>query len=77
MTKPLTRQQRWRRKNPHRYLAYLYTQAAKRLGVLTPEACEICGAEKTEAHHPDYERPGLVQWLCRKCHNQIHARGGA
>lgn len=76
MTKPLTRQQRWRRNNPRRYLAHLYTQAAKRLGVLAPLPCEVCGREKAEAHHPDYDRPGEVKWLCRKHHKQLHARGG-
>lgn len=73
--RPLTRQQQWRRKNPKRYLAHLYTQAARRMGVLKQQPCEHCGAEKTEAHHPDYDMPGLVQWLCRRCHNRVHARG--
>lgn len=75
MTKPLTRQQQWRRANPRRYLAHLYVEAAKRCGILTPQPCEICGG-KAEAHHPDYNRPGDVRWLCRKHHAQLHARGG-
>jgi hypothetical protein len=74
MTKPLTRQQQWRRANPRRYLAHLYVEAAKRCGILTPQPCEICGG-KAEAHHPDYNRPGDVRWLCRKHHAQLHARG--
>ena len=75
MTKPLTRQQQWRRANPRRYLAHLYVEAAKRCGILTPQPCEVCGG-KAEAHHPDYNRPGDVRWLCRKHHAQLHARGG-
>ena len=74
MTRPLTRQQKWRRANPRRYLAHLYVAAAMRVGMIKAHPCEVCGAEKAEAHHPDYERPGLVQWLCRKHHQQLHAR---
>lgn len=76
MTRPLTRQQKWRRANPRRYAAHLYVETLKRLGVLRQQPCEICGAEKTDAHHPDYDRPGDVQWLCRQHHLQVHARGG-
>lgn len=75
MTKPLTRQQQWRRNNPRRYAAHLYVETLKRLGVLSPQPCEACGAT-AEAHHPDYDRPGDVRWLCRKHHVQLHARGG-
>ncbi|QEU07342.1 hypothetical protein [Paracoccus yeei] len=75
MTKTLTRQQQWRRENPRRYLAHLYVEAAKRLKVIVPESCEVCGAEKADAHHDDYSRPGHVRWLCRRHHNQHHARG--
>jgi hypothetical protein len=69
-----TRQQRWRRANPRRYAAHLYVEAGKRLGFITPQPCETCGAEKAEAHHEDYSRPGEVRWLCRKHHRQLHAR---
>lgn len=72
----VTRQKAWRLTHPEKYLAHLYVEAAKRTGFLTPLPCEICGCEKAEAHHPDYTRPGLVQWLCRGHHNQLHARGG-
>lgn len=73
MAKPLNRQQRWRRENPRRYAAHLHVENLKRLGILTPEPCEVCG-EKAEAHHDDYDRPGDVRWLCRRHHRQVHAR---
>lgn len=76
MTKPMTRQQVWRRTNPQRYLAHLYVEAAKRMGVLSRQPCEVCGAAKTDGHHDDYSRPGEVRWLCRKHHRLHHARGG-
>lgn len=72
--KQLTRQQKWRQRNPASYLAHLTVQNAVRLGVLTPEPCEVCGAEKAEAHHPDYTKPLEVVWLCRKHHAALHKR---
>lgn len=74
MTKPLTRQQRWRRDNPRRYAAHLYVQLGKRLGFIVPQPCAVCGSPKAEAHHEDYDRPGTVQWLCRKHHVERHKR---
>ena len=34
--------------------------------------CEICGAEKAEAHHDDYDKTLEVRWLCFKCHREWH-----
>src|SRR5580704_4071150 len=34
--------------------------------------CQRCGAEKSEAHHPDYLKPLDVVWLCAPCHRFIH-----
>jgi hypothetical protein len=28
----------------------------------------VCGKQKIEVHHPDYEDPFLVGFLCSKCH---------
>ena len=38
---------------------------------LTPLPCLICG-DKSEAHHPDYDLPLDVVWLCRKHHKETH-----
>lgn len=76
MTRKLTRQQKWRRANPLRYAAHLHVETLKRLGILSPQPCEVCG-EKAEAHHDDYSRPGDVRWLCRLHHRQFHLRGEA
>lgn len=74
MTKKLTRQQRWRRQNPIRYAAHLHVETLKRLGLLIVQPCEVCGADKSDAHHDDYSRPGDVRWLCRRHHREHHAK---
>lgn len=36
--------------------------------------CEVCGQEKSEAHHSDYSRPLEVQWLCTAHHAERERR---
>lgn len=38
------------------------------------QPCEVCGAEKSEAHHDDYTKPLSVRWLCRSHHRLHHER---
>lgn len=59
------------------------TRRAISRGVLTrPDSCEECRHEPTplrngktvgvHAHHPDYNQPLRVIWLCRACHRDWH-----
>jgi hypothetical protein len=42
-------------------------------GVLVKEPCKYCGDTDVEAHHPDYDRPEYVWWVCRECHKwKVH-----
>ena len=37
------------------------------------KCCSRCQTtESIEAHHPDYDDPRRVEWLCRKCHRALH-----
>ena len=76
--KPRNRQQRWRARHPKSYLAHLTVTNALRLGVIVRQPCAICGDPKAEAHHPDYDLPLTVIWLCRPHHRAHHAtvKGG-
>lgn len=60
----------WKRKNAARcFLNY-----NKALGNIISEPCAFCGKTAVEAHHPDYDEPLLIVWLCSDCHKKIHPR---
>lgn len=66
-THPLSPSQRF--KDNVRSKAGVY----KRRGLLNPLPCEVCGTTiKVEMHHPDYEYPLIVAWLCRASHVDHH-----
>jgi predicted DNA-binding protein YlxM (UPF0122 family) len=61
-------------------------KAIARGRVKRPEACEMCGnkppkkkngASQVEAHHPDYNKPLEVMWLCQRCHHKWHKENHA
>lgn len=45
-----------------------------RKGYIKKEPCAICGSKDTEAHHPDYNYPLKIIWLCHKHHYEIHKK---
>lgn len=61
---------RFKELNPEKVRAHLLVAAAVRSGVLVrPDACESCFRFcRPDAHHEDYAKPLVVDWLCRKCH---------
>lgn len=53
--------------------ANLVIHLLRRNGWLTPQPCQRCGhTDHLDAHHPDYDRPLDVIWLCRTHHNELH-----
>lgn len=62
----------WQEKNLVKRAAHVIAGNAIKYGKLIPEPCEVCGKEKVDAHHDDYEKPLDVRWLCRKHHNEHH-----
>ncbi len=44
------------------------------MGRMFRGVCEICQAERVDAHHDDYSRPLSVRWLCRGHHLEHHRR---
>ena len=57
-----------------KYQARQEVLKALRKGILIKESCVICGEEKAEAHHKNYDRPLDVIWLCQKHHKETHKK---
>ncbi len=59
---------------PERLKAHRTLNNAIRDGKLTrPSVCESCFEEELiDGHHKDYSKPLDVEWLCKKCHKQLH-----
>jgi hypothetical protein len=56
-------------------VAYDYVRRAMKEGTLRrPETCSVCGAKDgIVQHHPNYDRPLHVRWVCKSCHQKIHS----
>lgn len=53
-------------------MARWYTNHEIQAGRIKREPCAFCGKEQSEVHHPDYNEPLLIVWLCADCHRRIH-----
>lgn len=56
-----------------RHTARLSAMRLVNSGIIIIEPCKLCGESNSEMHHPDYEKPNDVTFLCNKCHNELHA----
>ncbi len=63
---------RWATRNPMKRAAHVIVGNAIRDGKLVRQPCEVCGNEKSEAHHDDYSKPLDVKWLCKRHHVERH-----
>jgi hypothetical protein len=49
----------------------MFHKALKTGQMIKEDKCEQCDSKSNiEAHHPDYNFPLQVMWLCKKCHFQ-------
>ena len=62
----------WRKENPEKYKAHNALNNAVRDGKIQKKPCEVCGDEKSHAHHDDYSKPLDVKWLCALHHHRLH-----
>ena len=63
--------ERWRKQSA----ADAAFRRALRVGRLVrPTECSACGEAKPRiaGHHPDYDKPLEVVWLCMQCHGKRH-----
>lgn len=62
----------WSHRNPETRAIYTKVYRAVKSGKLLKQPCEVCGADRVEAHHDDYSRPLDVRWLCKRHHEDLH-----
>ena len=62
----------WRQEDKRRSQCHYAVSKAIKSGELVRKNCEKCGNENSIAHHEDYEKPLMVNWLCQPCHKQRH-----
>lgn len=55
-----------------RALARQYLNVYLKRGKIVKKPCEVCGSEKSQAHHDDYSKPLKVRWFCREHHLELH-----
>ena len=60
--------------HPVKIGARVAVRAAKIKGQILQTPCEKCGNPDSQAHHPDYNKPLCVKWLCIACHQEEHHR---
>lgn len=47
----------------------------KRRGYITEEPCQVCRTTKNlHGHHPDYDKPLEIIWLCPLHHSKVHQK---
>lgn len=67
-------QKAWIVRNPKKRKAHIVVGNAVRAGKLLKSPCQDCGNFTVEAHHPNYDKPLEVVWLCRSCHSLRHKK---
>lgn len=63
-----------REKNREKFIANSRLRYAVKTNKIKKLPCSICGDIKSEAHHPDYQKPLEVIWLCDFHHKEEHKR---
>lgn len=52
----------------------LVTNRAISRGEIMKLPCEICGDDKSQVHHVNYDDPYAVTWLCKNHHLEAHGK---
>jgi formylmethanofuran dehydrogenase subunit E len=62
---------KYQKSNPKKNLARVKLFQAIKANKINKLPCILCG-EKANGHHPDYNKPLEVIWLCPRHHRHIH-----
>lgn len=67
---------KYKKDNPKIVIAHSIIRTLIASGKITrPDKCSNCSKKcKLEGHHPDYDKPAEVVWLCPSCHKYLHKK---
>jgi hypothetical protein len=63
---------KWVAMHPNQRAANIAVNNALKRGDITKQPCFVCGDSRVEGHHPDYDKPLDVVWLCHAHHEEVH-----
>jgi hypothetical protein len=63
----------WRWRQRRRLFASLCVNHALKIGLLERGRCVQCNKPGAHAHHPHYDKPLLIRWLCSSHHSSLHS----
>lgn len=63
---------KYKKQNPKRFYAAKAVRNAIKNKSIKKLPCFVCGDTNVQGHHPNYDAPLDVIWLCTKHHAQIH-----
>lgn len=66
----------WQRRNSKKIKVHRIMWSAIKASKLMKGVCEVCGSDIVHGHHPDYDKPLDVIWLCPEHHRQWHETNG-
>lgn len=49
-----------------------YANVYLKRGYIKKQPCEVCGNDKSQMHHDDYDKPIEIRWFCRVHHLELH-----
>lgn len=64
---------KWIVNNPTQYKANLLASSYINNNGIKRGQCFVCGETATESHHPNYDLPFNVVFVCKRCHSLIGA----
>lgn len=62
----------YKKNSGHKLKAKWMVKYAVKKGELVRGVCVVCGKEKVDGHHEDYDKPLDVIWLCHQHHMERH-----
>lgn len=72
MTVKFRSQWKWKARNADKVRAHKALASAIRRGEVRRGRCVVCGSFRVDGHHPSYDAPLSVIWLCRRHHQALH-----